>query len=149
MKLSPNLTVYSCITPGNQLTVNLIKEERIDTKGQTVLRKQQIVCVGAEIEAFQKYLSLLEYFQLYYVFTRENEKVETNPLPKPKRAVPVLMSLQDETLADDIKQLIKENNVESIVFRDKQDSMNANYAITYKQRDEDSGYVSYEFFIVK
>ena len=59
------------------------------------------------------------------------------------------MSLDDETLPDDIKQLIKENNVESIVFRDKQDSMNAKHTITYTQGDEDSGFVSYEFFIVK
>ena len=133
VNLSPNLTVYSCITPENQLTVTLIKEEKIDTRGQTVLRKQQIVCAGAEIEAFKKYLSLLEYFQLYHVFTRENERLKLTPLPTPKRAVPVLMSLDDEILPDDIKQLIKENNVESIVFRDKQDSMNANYTITYKQ----------------
>ena len=80
------------------------------------------------------------------------EKIKSlnlTPLPTPKRAVPILMSLDDETLPDDIKQLIKENNVESIIFRDKQDSMNANNAITYKQRDEVSGYVSYEFFIVK
>ena len=75
--------------------------------------------------------------------------LKLTPLPTPKRAVQFLMSLDDETLPDDIKQLIKENNVESIVFRDKQDSMNTNYIITYKQRDEDSGYVSYEFFIVK
>ena len=70
-------------------------------------------------------------------------------LPTPKRAVSVLMSRDNETLPDDIKQLIKENNVESIVFSDKQDSMNANYTITYKQRDKDPGYVSYELFIVK
>ena len=36
VNLSPNLTVYSCITPENQLTVTLIKEEKIDTRGQTV-----------------------------------------------------------------------------------------------------------------
>ena len=76
------------------------------------------------------------------------KRLKLTPLPTPKRAVPVLMSLDDETLPDDIKQLIKENNVESVVFRDKQDSMNSNYTITYKQRDEDSEYVSYEFFIV-
>ena len=58
--------------------VTLIKEEKIDTKGQTVLRKQQIVCAGDEKEALKKYLSLLEYFHWYHVFTRENEKVETN-----------------------------------------------------------------------
>ena len=77
------------------------------------------------------------------------KKLKLTPLPTPKRAVPVLMSLDEETLPDDIKQLIKENNVESIVFRDKQDSMNANYTITYKQGDEDSGYVSYELFTFK
>ena len=77
------------------------------------------------------------------------KRLKLTPLPTPKRAVPVLMSLDDETLPDYIKQLIKENNVESIVFRDKQDSMSANYTITYKQGDEDSGYVSYEFFIAK
>ena len=79
VNLSPSLTVYSCITPENKLTVILIKEEKIDTRVQTVLRKQQIVCAVAEIEAFKKYFSLLVYFQLYHVFTRENEKVETNP----------------------------------------------------------------------
>ena len=77
------------------------------------------------------------------------KRLKLTLLATPKRAVPVLMSLDDETLPDDIKQLIKENNVESIVFRDKQDSMNGNSTITYKQRDEDCGYVSYEFFIVK
>ena len=79
VSLSPSLTVYSCIAPVNQLTVTLVKEERIDSRGQTVLRKQQIVCDGAEIEAFKKYFSLVEYFQLYNVYTRENAKTETNP----------------------------------------------------------------------
>ena len=60
VSLSPSLTVYSCIAPDNQLTVRLIKEERIDSHGQTILRKQQIVCGGAEIEAFKKYLSFVE-----------------------------------------------------------------------------------------
>ena len=54
------------------------------------------------------------------------ERLKLTPLPTPKRAVPVMMSLDDETLPDDIKQLIKENNVESIIFRDKKDSMNGN-----------------------
>ena len=78
VSLSPSLTVYSCIAPDNQLTVTLAKEGRIDSRGQTILRKQQIVCGGAEIEAFKKYLSLAEYFQLYHVYTRENAKTETN-----------------------------------------------------------------------
>ena len=84
------------------------------------------------------------------MFLQEKMKrLKLTPLPTPKRAVPVLMSLDDETLPEDIKQLIKEKNVEPIVFRDKQDSIIANYTITYKQRDQGSGYDSYEFFIVK
>ena len=79
----------------------------------------------------------------------EMKRLKLTPLPTPKCAVPILISLDDETLPDEIKQLIKENNVESIVFRDKQDSMNANYTITNKQGDNDSGYVLYEFFIVE
>ena len=79
VSLSPSLIVYSCIAPDNQLTVTLVKEERIDSRGQAILRKQQIVCGGAEIEAFKKYLSLVEYFQLYHVYTREIAKTETNP----------------------------------------------------------------------
>ena len=63
----------------NQLTATFVKEEKVDSRGQTVLRKQQIVCTGAEIEAFKKYLSLLEYFELYHVFGRKNAKAETNP----------------------------------------------------------------------
>ena len=79
MNLSPNLTVCVCIASNSQLTVTSLKEEKIDSRGQTVLRKQQILCNTAEIETLKKYLSLLEYFQMYHVFTRENEKTETNP----------------------------------------------------------------------
>ena len=68
----------------------------------------------------------------------------------PKRAgCPILMSLDDETLNDEIKQLIKESNVESTVYRNNQDSINVNYKIIYKQGDKDSGYVHYELFIVE
>ena len=52
-----SLTVYRCIAPDNQMTVTLVKEEKIDSRGQTTLRKQQIVCGGVEIEAFKKSLS--------------------------------------------------------------------------------------------
>ena len=66
------------------------------------------------------------------------KKLKLTPLPTRKRAVSVLMYLNHETLHDEIKQLIKESNVESTVFRDKHDSLNANYTITYKQEDADS-----------
>ena len=78
VNLSTNLVVYSCKADENQLTVTFVKEEKFDSRGQNVLRKQQIVCTGAEIEAFKKYLSLLEYFQLYHVFGREKAKAEIN-----------------------------------------------------------------------
>ena len=55
VNLSPNLVVYSCIADGNQLTVTFVEEEKVESRGQTILRKQQIVCTGAEIEAFEKY----------------------------------------------------------------------------------------------
>ena len=78
MNFSQNLVVYSCLAAENQLTVTIVKEEKIDSRGQTVLRKQQVVCTGAEIESFKKYLSLLEHFQLYHVYERENAKNESN-----------------------------------------------------------------------
>ena len=79
VNLSPSLSVCSCITNDNQITLSLVKEEKIESRGQSILRKQQILCNIAEVEAPKNYLSLLEYFQMYHVCTRENEKTETNP----------------------------------------------------------------------
>ena len=64
----------------DQLTITFVKEEKVDTRGQTVLRKQQFTCTDTEIETLKKYLSLLEYFKLYHVYARESAKTETNPL---------------------------------------------------------------------
>ena len=77
------------------------------------------------------------------------QRLKLTPLPMPKRAVPVLMSLDDESLPKEIKQRVKENDVETIVFRDKVDSINANYTITYRNDDKDSEYVMYERYIAK
>ena len=79
VNLSPNLTLYSYITAEEQLTVTFVKEEKVDTRGQTVLRKQQVTCTETEIETLKKYLSLLEYFKLYHIYSRESAKTETNP----------------------------------------------------------------------
>ena len=79
VNLSPSLTVCSCITNDNQINLSLVREEKIESRGQSILRKQQIICNLSEVETLKKYLSLLEYFQMYHVFTRENEKTETNP----------------------------------------------------------------------
>ena len=67
----------------------------------------------------------------------------------PKCAVPILMSLDDESLPKEIKQRVKENDVESIVFRDKVDSIKANYTINYRSDDKDSEYVLYEIYIAE
>ena len=78
VNLSPSLTVCSCVTNDNQINLSLVREEKKESRGQSILRKQQIICNLSEVETLKKYLSLLEYFQTYHVFTRENEKTETN-----------------------------------------------------------------------
>ena len=78
VNLSPSLTVCICITNDNQINLSLVREDKVELRGQSILRKQQIICNLSEIETLKKYLSLLEYFQMYHDFTRENEKTETN-----------------------------------------------------------------------
>ena len=51
----------------------------------------------------------------------------------PKYAVPVQISPTDERLPAEIKESIRESNVESVVFREKIDNVNANYTIAYKK----------------
>ena len=77
------------------------------------------------------------------------ETLKPTPLPTPKPAVSILMSLYDGVFPDEIKQQIYESNVESNDFRGKLDSVNANYTINYRQGDKESGYVSYEFFNIE
>ena len=69
VNLSPSLTVCSYITNDNQLTLTFLKEEKLESRGQNILRKQQILCNTKEIETLKKNLSLLEYFQMYHVIT--------------------------------------------------------------------------------
>ena len=76
--ISPSLTVCSYILNDNQLTLTLLKEEKKESRGQNILRKQQILCNTKEKKTLKKYLSLLEYFQMYHVVAKEHEKTETN-----------------------------------------------------------------------
>ena len=69
-------------TKDNQLILTLLKEEKIESRGHNILRKQQILCNTKEIEKPKDYFSLffiIQYFQMYHVVTTENEKTETNP----------------------------------------------------------------------
>ena len=73
-------------------------------------------------------------------------KLKLTPLPMPKRAVPVLMSLTDKSLPAEIRQRIEKYNVQSIVFRDKTDRVNANYTITFISDNQNSQFVPYEIY---
>ena len=76
-------------------------------------------------------------------------KLKLTPLPMPKRAVPVLMSLNYKSLPAEIRQRIEKNNVQSILFRDKTDRVNANYTITFINDNQNSQFVTYEIDIMK
>ena len=75
-------------------------------------------------------------------------RLKLTPLPMPKHAVPVQISLTDESIPAEIKESIRDNNVESVVFRDKTDNVNPNYSIAYQKTDKNSQFVCYEIFIV-
>ena len=66
----------------------------------------------------------------------------------PKHAVTVQISPTHEKFPAEFKECIRDSNVESVVFRDKTDNVNANYTIAYKKNDENSQFVCHEFFIV-
>ena len=68
------------------------------------------------MESFKKYLSILEYFQMYHVYERENAKNEFNFLPMPERSVPVQVPLSDENLPKEIKQLLEQGCVDSVTY---------------------------------
>ena len=76
-------------------------------------------------------------------------KLKLTPLPMPKHAEPVLMSLKDKSLPAEIRRRIEKNNVQSIVFREKTDRVNANYTITFINDNQNSQFVSYEIYIMK
>ena len=62
VNLSPSLTLRSCITIDNQITLSLVREEKIESRGHSILRKQQVLFNIAEVETLKKYLSLLDFF---------------------------------------------------------------------------------------
>ena len=76
-------------------------------------------------------------------------KLKLTPLPMPKRAEPVLLSLNDKSLPAEIRQRFEKNNVQSIVFREKTDRVNANYTITFINDNQNSQFVSYEIYLMK
>ena len=66
-----------------------------------------------------------------------------------KSPTPVQVSLDDESLPDETKQVVSKGNVESTVYYAKDCGMQSNYKVTYKKEDKDSRYTTYEFFMVE
>ena len=66
------------MTADQKLTITLTRDEKVDTKngGLSLLRKQQFSLSLQEIEVLKKYLTLLEFFQLYHVYT--NDAIQKN-----------------------------------------------------------------------
>ena len=76
-------------------------------------------------------------------------KLKLTPLPTPKWPAPVQVPLDDDNLPDEIKMLVSEGNVESIVYHGSGYGMQANNQVTYKKDDKDSRYTTYEFFWIE
>ena len=77
------------------------------------------------------------------------KRLKLTPLRFQKSPAPVQLTLDDESLPDDIKQLVSKENVESIVYYARDCGMQSNYKKTYKKGDKDSRYATYEFFMVE
>ena len=126
----------------NQLTVTFVKEEKTDSRRQTVLRKQQNVCNSVEIKVFKKYLSLLKYFHFCHIYTRKKQRLKLTPLPTPKRALAVQMSLTHESLLDEVKEVLQKRNVDSTRERLGRESH------LHWDLQKNLNFTTYEFFIV-
>ena len=76
----------------------------------------------------------------------EEKMQKLNPIPflMPKRVVPVLMSTNDKSLPAESRTRAENNNVRSIVFREKTDRIIANYTITFISGNPNYQYVNYE-----
>ena len=76
-------------------------------------------------------------------------RLKLTPLPIHKSPAPVQVSLDDESLPEEIKEVVSKGNVESIVYYTKDCGMQSNYKVTYKKEDKNSRYTTYEFFMVE
>ena len=148
VNLSPNLTVYSYKTAEDQLNVTFVEEEKVDTCGQTVLRKQQVNCTDTELETLKNVFPCWSISNYTMSMQEKARRPKLTPLPMPKHAEPVQISPTDESLPAEIKESIRDSNAESVVFRDKTDNVNANCTIADQQTDKNSQFVCYEVFIV-
>ena len=77
------------------------------------------------------------------------KRLKLTPLPIHKSPAPVQVTLDDESLPDEIKQVVSKGNVESVVYYAREYGKQSNYKMTYKKDDKDFIYTTYEFFMVE
>ena len=68
------------------------------------------------------------------------------PLPMLKRSVSAQVPLNDESLLENIKQLVEQAFVDSVTYYRMEFGIEASYAVAYKKEDKISHCPSYEFF---
>ena len=83
------------------------------------------------------------------LWKKKTRKLKLTRLHMPRRAVPVLISLTNKSLPDEIRQRFEKKNVQLIVFRDKTDRANANTAIVFISDNQNTQFVFYEMYIMK
>ena len=76
------------------------------------------------------------------------EKLNLSPLPTPKYSVPVSVPLDDESLPDEINEMVREGKVGSIVYCGNDYEFQAKFKVTYKKEDKNSEFITYNFFMV-
>ena len=74
------------------------------------------------------------------------KRLKLTPLTMHKLPTPVQVSLDDESLPDEIKEVVSEGKVESIVYYAIGGGKQAIYKVTYKKDEKDSRYTTYDFF---
>ena len=114
VNLSPSWTVCSFITNDNQITLSLVREEKIESRGQSILRKQQILCNIAEVETLKKIFHCSNIFKCTMSLQEKMKRLKLSPLTIQMSPAPVQVALYEESLPDEIKQVVR-RSVESIV----------------------------------
>ena len=74
------------------------------------------------------------------------QRTNLTPLPMLKRSVPAQVPLNDESLLEEIKQLVEQGCVDSVTYCGMEYGMEASYAVAYKKEDKNSHYTTYNFF---
>ena len=127
----------------------MVIEEKLESLGQSILRKQQILYNLAEIATLKNIFLCLNTFKCTMSLQEKIKRPKLAPLPMHNSPTPVQVSLDDESLPDEIKEVVSKGNMESIVYYAIGGDMQANYKVTYKKDEKDSRYNTYDFFIIE